>query len=126
MSCYSRKNTRIKHIFIYLLGIILLCLPPYASVQGIPATDKSGGIVIVPTLDKYRNIRQLKEKDFGGYIMVYFKGSSQEFVGQLWHLKLPQAMVKGQFECLSSAIPECPVANGFCFVIECFHCAIVD
>jgi hypothetical protein len=77
MSCYSRKNTRIKHIFIYLLGIILLCLPPYASVQGIPATDKSGGIVIVPTLDKYRNIRQLKEKDFGGYIMVYFKDETQ-------------------------------------------------
>ncbi|MBN1906439.1 MAG: hypothetical protein JW927_15215 [Deltaproteobacteria bacterium] len=73
MSYHTIKDNTIRHIFISLLGVFLLCVPACASAQDIPATDKSGGIIIVPTLDKYRNIRQLKEKDFGGYLMVYFK-----------------------------------------------------
>jgi hypothetical protein len=77
MSCYSIKDNTIKHIFICLLWAFLLCLPACASAQELQATDKSGGMVIVPNLDKYRNIRQLKEKDFGGYIMVYFKDETQ-------------------------------------------------
>lgn len=77
MSCYRIKENIIKYIFIYLPWAALLFLPACASAQGAPAADKPGGIVIVQDLDKYRNIRQLKEKDFGGYIMVYFKDETQ-------------------------------------------------
>ncbi|MBN1904026.1 MAG: glycoside hydrolase family 43 protein [Deltaproteobacteria bacterium] len=77
MSSYSIKDNTVKNILICFLLISLLCLPAYASDQEIPSIDKSGGIVIVPALDKYRNIRQLKEGDFGGYLMVYFKDETQ-------------------------------------------------
>jgi hypothetical protein len=36
-----------------------------------------GGIKIVPKLEIPENARQLKEKDFGGYLMVYFKDETQ-------------------------------------------------
>ena len=77
MSCYSIKDNTIKHIFTCLLWSFLLCLPVCVSAQELQAADKSGGMVIVPNLDKYRNIRQLKEKDFSGYLMVYFKDETQ-------------------------------------------------
>jgi hypothetical protein len=34
---------------------------------------QTGGIVIVPTLEKPKNARKLEEKDFAGYLLVYFK-----------------------------------------------------
>jgi hypothetical protein len=37
-----------------------------------PAAEK-GGIVLVPKLDRPKNARKLEEKDFGGYLFVYFK-----------------------------------------------------
>ena len=37
------------------------------------AATEAGGIVIVPTLEKPASARKLDEKDFGGYVMVYFK-----------------------------------------------------
>jgi len=77
MSCYSKKDNIIKNLFICLLGTSLLYLPAYSSAQGPPAADKSNGMLIVPNLDKYRNIRQLKERDFDGYLMVYFKDETQ-------------------------------------------------
>lgn len=77
MNYHTLKDNTIRHIFISLLGVFLLCVLACASAQDIPATDKSGDIVIVPTLDKYRNIRRLKEKDLGGYLMVYFKDETQ-------------------------------------------------
>ncbi|MEJ2545658.1 MAG: hypothetical protein P8Y99_16465 [Calditrichaceae bacterium] len=36
-----------------------------------------GGIEIVPQLEKPENTRQLQEKDFSGYLMVYFKDQTQ-------------------------------------------------
>ena len=77
MSYCSIKDITIKNLFICLLGISILYLPAYSSAQGPPAADKSNGMLIVPNLDKYRNIRQLKERDFDGYLMVYFKDETQ-------------------------------------------------
>lgn len=37
----------------------------------------AGGIVIVPELKKPANTRMLEEKDFGGYVLVYFKDQDQ-------------------------------------------------
>ena len=66
------------------ISVFLLCLLAaaafvrgYASAQALSTAGKSGGIVIVPTLDNHRNVRQLSEGDFGGYIMVYFKDETQ-------------------------------------------------
>src|SRR4030042_4201998 len=41
------------------------------------ATAQKGGIVIVPSLEKPKNARPLHEKDFAGYLMVYFKDQTQ-------------------------------------------------
>ena len=38
---------------------------------------RSTGIEIVPTLKKPENAHKLEEKDFGGYVMVYFKDQTQ-------------------------------------------------
>jgi len=37
------------------------------------ATNRPSGIVIVPSLEKPGTARKLEERDFGGYLMVYFK-----------------------------------------------------
>ena len=43
-----------------------------------PVTDgPTGGIVIVPSLDKPQNRPKLAMKDYGGYVMVYFKDETQ-------------------------------------------------
>jgi hypothetical protein len=47
------------------------------AAQASAATPQTGGIVIVPTLEKPRNARKLEEKDFGGYVLVYFKDQTQ-------------------------------------------------
>jgi hypothetical protein len=44
-----------------------------AFMQASPETARSTGIEIVPALEKPQNARKLEEKDFAGYIMVYFK-----------------------------------------------------
>jgi hypothetical protein len=36
-------------------------------------TTQTGGIILVDSLQKPQNARKLEEKDFGGYIFVYFK-----------------------------------------------------
>jgi hypothetical protein len=41
--------------------------------QAFAATNRSPGIIIVPSLEKPATARKLDEKDFGGYVMVYFK-----------------------------------------------------
>jgi hypothetical protein len=39
----------------------------------LPTTRAMNGIVLVNTLEKPKNARILEEKDYGGYVMVYFK-----------------------------------------------------
>jgi len=42
--------------------------------QAIAATDgQTGGVVFVDKLEKPKNARKLEEKDFAGYLLVYFK-----------------------------------------------------
>ena len=43
------------------------------AVQTTSETTQKGGIVIVPTLEKPKDARKLEEKDFAGYVLVYFK-----------------------------------------------------
>jgi hypothetical protein len=38
-----------------------------------PATSPSTGMVLVPTLEKPSTARKLEEKDYAGYVLVYFK-----------------------------------------------------
>lgn len=45
--------------------------------QTLGATTQTGGIVIVPTLEKPPNARRLEERDFVGYLLVYFKDQTQ-------------------------------------------------
>lgn len=47
------------------------------AAQTDPASGQTGGIVIVPALEKPEGARKLEEKDFGGYVMVYFKDQTQ-------------------------------------------------
>ncbi len=48
-----------------------------ATAQTPEATAPAGGIVIVTSLEKPANARKLEEKDFGGYLLVYFKDQDQ-------------------------------------------------
>ena len=50
---------------------------PGEAAQTLPTTTQIGGIIIVPSLEKPVNARKLEEKDFGGYVMVYFKDRTQ-------------------------------------------------
>jgi hypothetical protein len=49
--------------------------PPGPSPSGpVPATNsQTSGIVLVPSLAKPANAQELQEKDFAGYLLVYFK-----------------------------------------------------
>ena len=48
--------------------------PAPAGAAPVPvANAKSAGIVLVPSLEKPKNLRKLEEKDFAGYLLVYFK-----------------------------------------------------
>ena len=47
------------------------------TAQASPGTAKTGGIVLVDKLDKPRNAHRLEEKDFAGYLLVYFKDQTQ-------------------------------------------------
>jgi hypothetical protein len=48
-----------------------------AAAQTPPATTQTGGIVIVPALEKPQNVRKLEERDMAGYLLVYFKDQTQ-------------------------------------------------
>lgn len=43
----------------------------------LPAAGAQPGIVIEPALTRPKSVRQLKEKDFAGYLLVYFKDQTQ-------------------------------------------------
>lgn len=65
-----------KHIFFSIL-ILLMTSGGNLAARAQQDTKQTGGIVIVPSLDKPDNARLLTEKDFGGYLMVYFKDQTQ-------------------------------------------------
>jgi hypothetical protein len=74
-----------KHTFFSKLLVSLVWLAAIGvcvsetdgAAQTPPATMQMGGIVIVPSLEKPENARPLEEKDFTGYVMVYFKDQTQ-------------------------------------------------
>jgi hypothetical protein len=47
------------------------------AVQAPAAPTRSTGVVLVPSLQKPKGARRLLEKDFGGYLLVYFKDQTQ-------------------------------------------------
>ncbi len=57
------------------LGFLIADHPAIAqmSTATVSATSRPTGIVIVPQIEKPANARRLEEKDFAGYLMVYFK-----------------------------------------------------
>lgn len=65
----------------YRLGLLSRDQSTESSVGLLPEhrkpVEEKGGIKIVPELQKPVNARQLEEKDFGGYVMVYFKDQTQ-------------------------------------------------
>jgi hypothetical protein len=73
-----------KHLsFPHLYGA-LTCLvaagglSQQAAVAQVPQQPpRTDGIVIVPGLEKAASARRIEEKDFGGYLMVYFKDQTQ-------------------------------------------------
>jgi hypothetical protein len=70
------KHTFFSKLFVSLvwLAAIGVCVSETdGAAQTPPATMQMGGIVIVPSLEKPENARPLEEKDFTGYVMVYFK-----------------------------------------------------
>ncbi len=74
-----------KRVFLFGLVVSLLWLnvigwlvyPNPVAAQTPAAPAQKGSIVIVPSLEKPENARSLQEKDFGGYVMVYFKDQTQ-------------------------------------------------
>jgi hypothetical protein len=72
-----------KHIFCsgkFICLVWLVAIGGFtcqSAAQTPPATQENGGIVIVPSLEKPKNARKLDEKDFAGYVMVYFKDQTQ-------------------------------------------------
>ena len=65
-----------KHIFFPIL-IFLMTIGGNLTAGTIQDTTQTGDIVIVSSLDKPDKPRVLTEKDFGGYLMVYFKDQTQ-------------------------------------------------
>ena len=59
-------------VMILLLAVMGLC-----QAQTPASNGQTDGIVIVPRLEEPKNARNLEEKDFGGYVMVYFKDQTQ-------------------------------------------------
>jgi hypothetical protein len=50
---------------------------PGGAAQASASTPPTGGIVIMPSIEKPKNARRLEEKDFAGYLLVYFKDQTQ-------------------------------------------------
>lgn len=57
--------------------ITILCLFVYTNVFGQETSPYSPKIKIVPTLEKTKKTKSVKEKDFAGYLLVYFKDIDQ-------------------------------------------------
>ncbi len=66
-----------KHIFLSGWSIFPALLIAIGGFVHQSATAQTRGIVIVANLEKPENARDLEEKDFGGYVMVYFKDQTQ-------------------------------------------------
>ena len=56
---------------------IMVLLRQSASAQVSQVSTRTEGIVIVPSLEKPGNAQRLEEKDFAGYLLVYFKDQTQ-------------------------------------------------
>jgi hypothetical protein len=78
-----------KRIFLSILFILLGFIMTIEAIAQPPQNRRGGfmqanteptrptGIEIVPKLEKPENARKLEEKDFAGYVMVYFKDQNQ-------------------------------------------------
>jgi hypothetical protein len=67
-----------KQIFFFtLFAAIGLFLSNQANAQVKPAEPPTTGIEIVPSLEKPKKAKAIKEKDFAGYLLVYFKDQTQ-------------------------------------------------
>ena len=64
-------------LLIVIAGFVSKSLAASESQANDSDTANQKSIVIVPSLEKPENARQLKEEDFGGYVMVYFKDQDQ-------------------------------------------------
>lgn len=69
------------HLFRFLiwLGVLAVSHPLLAQndLPVAPATNRPTGIKIVTQLETPKNARPLEAKDFGGYLLVYFKDQTQ-------------------------------------------------
>ncbi len=67
-----------KHLLFSILFIVFgwsAIAQPATQIAPANAYDK--GIVIVPSLEKPKNSKKVKEKDYAGYLLVYFKDQNQ-------------------------------------------------
>jgi hypothetical protein len=72
------KKYKMKIIFLsILLSVGGLLIVIEGQTQTNTGTKNPTGIEIVPKLKKQKNIRKLEEKDFSGYLLVYFKDQNQ-------------------------------------------------
>lgn len=68
------KNNTIAMLAAFLL---MACILPGNCVAQAVDSLPGPGIVIVSTLEKPKKISPIKEKDLGGYLLVYFKDQNQ-------------------------------------------------
>ena len=61
-------------IFFIAFGWSVIAQP---ATQTAPASASDKGIVIVPSLEKPKKSKKVKEKDYAGYLLVYFKDQNQ-------------------------------------------------
>ena len=66
-----------KRVLQLLVMIPLLASMGICQDQTPASSGQTGGIVIVSSLETPKNARKLEEKDFDGYVMVYFKDQDQ-------------------------------------------------
>jgi hypothetical protein len=73
------KNVLLSGLFVSLAGLFSIegLAQQGATAQGPPTSAQTGGVVIVPSLEKPQNARRLEEKDFAGYLLIYFKDQTQ-------------------------------------------------
>ncbi|HWC99903.1 MAG TPA: glycoside hydrolase family 43 protein, partial [Candidatus Sulfopaludibacter sp.] len=60
-----------------LAFVAVLCCPSGAQPAGPQTPARPTGIVITSSIDKPRGARRLEEREFGGYLLVYFKDQTQ-------------------------------------------------
>jgi hypothetical protein len=73
------KNSLVSNLFIFLGLLVVIggVLCHESTTQTAESVAQKGGIAIVSSLEKAENARLLEEKDFDGYLMVYFKDRDQ-------------------------------------------------